>query len=133
MSSGDNSDVATKVVVVGGQFGGRRAARLLQSGGFDVTLVDAKGFWEYTPGALRCLVEPKAARRMVIPQPQGTVTAAAVGLQASANGKVTGVELSNGQSIDAEYVVLATVGSLYPLVRKTDECFATHTLLTSSR
>jgi NADH dehydrogenase FAD-containing subunit len=120
------------VVVVGGQFAGRRAARLLRRGGeFDITLVDAKGFWEYTPGALRCLVEPGAARRMVQPQPAGTLTAAAVGFGLSeeeeeeegggegggggGNGKmktVTSVELSDGTRLPAEYVVLAT-GSSY--------------------
>ena len=73
-----------KVVVVGGQFAGRRASRLLRRGGaFDVKLVDAKGYWEYTPGALRCLVEPSAARWMVQAQPRGTVRATAVGLETS--------------------------------------------------
>lgn len=114
-----------KVVVVGGQFAGRRAARLLRHGGeFDVTLVDAKGFWEYTPGALRCLVQPEAARRMVQPQPAGTLTAAAVGFQISEpvadeegrGGKmlktVNSVELSDGKRLPVDYVVLAT-GSSY--------------------
>lgn len=115
-----------KVVVVGGQFAGRRAARLLRHGGeFDVTLVDAKGFWEYTPGTLRCLVEPGAARRMIQPQPTGTLTATVVGFETSDSlpgedeeekgGKiktVKSVELSDGTKLPANYVVLAT-GSSY--------------------
>jgi NADH dehydrogenase FAD-containing subunit len=123
----DRAKKKPTVVVVGGQFAGRRAARLLRHGGeFDVTLVDAKGFWEYTPGALRCLVEPGAARRMVQPQPAGTLTAAAVGFEFSEeeeggeggggrSGKmktVTSVELSDGTRLPADYVVLAT-GSSY--------------------
>jgi hypothetical protein len=58
-----------RVVVVGGSFAGRRLERLLSaSGHFDVTLVDAKGFWEYHPAACRALVEPSAAARIVKPQ-----------------------------------------------------------------
>ena len=57
------------MVVVGGSFAGRRVERLLRaSGNFAVTLVDAKGFWEYYPAACRALVEPSAAARIVKPQ-----------------------------------------------------------------
>ena len=46
---GDDPSGKPKVVIVGGQFAGRRAARLLGGlhgdGQFDVTMVDAKGFW----------------------------------------------------------------------------------------
>ena len=101
-------------MVVGGQFAGRRASRLLRRGGeFDVTLVDAKGFWEYTPGVLRCLVEPAAAQRMVLPQLRGTVCATVVGLETSEGGKsATGVRLNDGSTLPADHVVLAT-GSTY--------------------
>ena len=103
-----------RVVVVGGQFAGRRASRLLRRGGeFDVTLVDAKGLWEYTPGVLRCLVEPAAAQRMVLPQLHGTVCATVVGLETSEGGKsATGVRLNDGSTLPADHVVLAT-GSTY--------------------
>ena len=47
-----------RVVIVGGGFAGRRALRVLQND-FDVRLVDAKGYWEYTPAALRCLVRAR--------------------------------------------------------------------------
>ncbi len=46
-----------RVVVVGGQFAGRRVKTLLQ-GACDVVLIDALGYIEYTPAVLRCLVEP---------------------------------------------------------------------------
>lgn len=104
-----------KVVVIGGQFAGRRASRLLRrNGDLQVTLLDSKGFWEYTPGALRCLVEPAAARHMVLAQPRGTVRATAVGLEtAGSDTTVTGVKLNDGSSLPADYVVVAT-GSAYP-------------------
>jgi len=46
-----------RVLVVGGGFSGILAARDL-SGEFDVCLVDAKEFFEYTPGILRAYVKP---------------------------------------------------------------------------
>jgi hypothetical protein len=68
MTSADD-ERTKRVVVVGGSFAGRRLERLLSaSGHFDVTLVDAKGFWEYHPAACRALVEPSAAARIVKPQ-----------------------------------------------------------------
>lgn len=77
-------------------------------------LVDAKGYWEYTPGALRCLVEPSAARWMVQAQPRGTVRATAVGLETSdGDSAATAVKLSDGTKLRADHVVLAT-GSTYP-------------------
>lgn len=45
------------VLVVGGQFAGTFCARELKSE-FDVTLVDAKEFFEFTPGILRAYVQP---------------------------------------------------------------------------
>eukprot|EP00439_Symbiodinium_sp_Y106_P037833 s1516_g4.t1 len=45
------------VLVVGGQFAGTFCARELKRE-FDVTLVDAKEFFEFTPGILRAYVQP---------------------------------------------------------------------------
>ena len=61
-----------KVVVVGGGFAGRRAYQLLASD-FDTQLVDAKGYYEYTPANLRCLVEPEHASETVQGHPAGTL------------------------------------------------------------
>jgi NADH dehydrogenase FAD-containing subunit len=113
---------APKVVVIGGQFAGRKAARLLQRD-FDVTLVDAKGVWEYTPGILRCLVEPGTSRHMVLAQPPGTLTACATGFEIEEvddGGEVTGVELSDGSKLPADFVILAT-GSSYASPVKTSQ------------
>jgi len=46
-----------KVLVIGGQFSGTFSARCLKKQ-FDVTVVDAKEYFEYTPGVLRAYVKP---------------------------------------------------------------------------
>jgi len=46
-----------KVLVIGGQFSGGFTARELKSK-FSVTIVDAKEYFEYTPGVLRAFVKP---------------------------------------------------------------------------
>mmetsp|Transcript_74709 Transcript_74709/g.139463 ORF Transcript_74709/g.139463 Transcript_74709/m.139463 type:complete len:458 (+) Transcript_74709:77-1450(+) len=54
---GKSEVVKPKALVIGGQFSGNFTARELKSK-FDVTVVDAKEFFEYTPGVLRCFVKP---------------------------------------------------------------------------
>lgn len=46
------------VVVVGGGFAGRIAARVAAEGGAKVLLVDSKEYFEFTPAACRCIVHP---------------------------------------------------------------------------
>ncbi len=46
-----------RVLIIGGGFSGLVCARDL-SWGFDVTVIDAKEFFEYTPGILRAYVKP---------------------------------------------------------------------------
>jgi len=46
-----------KVLVIGGQFSGTFVARDLRNK-YHVTVVDAKEFFEYTPGVLRAFVKP---------------------------------------------------------------------------
>lgn len=57
-----------RVVIVGGGFAGRTALRELRTE-FEVTLIESKEYFEYTPSTLRCLVEPDHARKIVLPQP----------------------------------------------------------------
>src|SRR3989338_1455974 len=47
-----------KVVVIGGGFAGSLIARKLQKD-FEVTLIDTKPYFEFTPGILRTIVEPE--------------------------------------------------------------------------
>lgn len=52
-----NSYSKKKVVIVGGGYAGINAAKKLEQD-FDVTLVDTKDYYEFTPSRLRTLVEP---------------------------------------------------------------------------
>ena len=55
-----------KLVVIGGGFAGSLLAKKLQNE-FDLTLIDNKDFFEYTPGILRVLVEPEHEPKLKIP------------------------------------------------------------------
>ena len=57
-----------RVVIVGASFAGLWAQRAL-SDTFDVTLIDLKDFFEYTPGVLRLFVEPSHLHRIAKPLP----------------------------------------------------------------
>ena len=57
-----------KVVIVGGSFSGLRAQRELSSR-FDVTVVDIKEYFEYTPGVLRLFTQPENLGKLVSPLP----------------------------------------------------------------
>lgn len=57
------------VVVVGGSFSGLWAQRAL-SDSYDVTLVDFKDYFEYTPGVLRLFVQPSWLSRLSGPLPR---------------------------------------------------------------
>ncbi len=51
------------VVVIGGGFAGSKIAKKLEKH-FDVTLIDTKDYFEYTPGILRAVVEPYHVRKI---------------------------------------------------------------------
>ena len=54
------------VVIIGGSFSGLWCTRFLEDK-FRITLVDAKDFWEYTPGVLRLLVDEAHVRNITAP------------------------------------------------------------------
>jgi len=54
-----------KVVVIGGGFAGSLIARKLEKH-FNVTLIDSKNYFEFTPGILRTLVEPEHINKIQI-------------------------------------------------------------------
>ncbi len=54
-----------KIVIVGGGFAGSLAARELEHN-FDVTLIDTKDYFEFTPSVLRTLVEPQHCQKIEI-------------------------------------------------------------------
>ncbi|RMD67596.1 hypothetical protein D6817_01145 [Candidatus Pacearchaeota archaeon] len=54
-----------KVVVIGGGFAGSLIAKKLE-GKFEVTLVDTKDYFEFTPGILRSIVEPTHVKKIQV-------------------------------------------------------------------
>lgn len=107
-----------KVAIVGGSFAGLTVERALSrhSDEFEVTLIDYKTFFEYTPGILRCFVEPSHFKALSCP------LAVAGNKTKLVQGKVVGVDVStpnqasltlqDGAKIQCDYLVLAC-GSSY--------------------
>lgn len=54
-----------KVVVIGGGFAGSEVAKKLERK-FDVTLIDTKDYFEFTPGILRTIVEPEHIKKIQV-------------------------------------------------------------------
>src|SRR3989344_615569 len=54
-----------KILVIGGGFAGSYIAKKLEKK-FDVTLVDTKDYFEFTPGILRTIVEPEHIKKIQI-------------------------------------------------------------------
>lgn len=76
-----------RVVIVGGQFAGRKVEALLSGRPqFTVALVDAKDFFEYTPSVLRALVEPATLGHILVRHPGSVLVAGVVGVDVYAAG-----------------------------------------------
>ncbi|MCA9485849.1 MAG: FAD-dependent oxidoreductase, partial [Nanoarchaeota archaeon] len=54
-----------KIVIIGGGFAGSHAAKHLEKK-FDVTLIDTKDYFEFTPGILRSIVEPEHVKKIQV-------------------------------------------------------------------
>jgi len=54
-----------KIVIIGGGFAGAYCAKKLERN-FEVTLIDTKDYFEFTPGILRTLVEPKHVKNIQV-------------------------------------------------------------------
>jgi NADH dehydrogenase FAD-containing subunit len=101
-------------VIVGASFAGLLAARkLVLEEHLDVTIIDVKDYFEYTPGILRCFVEPEYLESLTCPLPtknrtfiQGEVTLV--------RPDAVEVRLATGdaQVVPFDYCLLG-VGSLY--------------------
>eukprot|EP00301_Raphidiophrys_heterophryoidea_P001808 c10857_g1_i1.p1 GENE.c10857_g1_i1~~c10857_g1_i1.p1 ORF type:complete len:452 (+),score=94.36 c10857_g1_i1:68-1423(+) len=103
-----------RVVVVGASFAGIRAANFLAPL-FPTTVVERKDFFEYTPGILRCLVEPSHTRQVLVPlsdvmsrRVQRLCQTTVVAIHDSH------VELANGEKLPFDILVIAT-GSEYSI------------------
>ena len=110
----DKKPKPREVVIVGASFGGLAAQRELSGvDGLKVTLVDFKDYFEYTPGVLRCLVQPSWLKELTQPLPSARnelVTAAMTGV----NDKAIKLKGSDGaeRELAYDYLVLA-IGSTY--------------------
>ena len=108
------------VVIVGGSFAGLQALRdLCDCGDFDVTLVEPKEYYEYTPGVLRCYVQPsRLSDGLTAPLPSQrsrVVRAVAVSLDVSARElRVRHVGAEAAESVlQFDHCIIAT-GASYP-------------------
>lgn len=104
------------VVIVGASFAGLWAQRALSSR-FDVTLIDLKDYFEYTPGVLRLFVEPEHLHRIARPLPSKhcKTVVAEVTEVAPDHLTVRAPGESKTTTINFDYLLLAC-GSLYPAV-----------------
>jgi len=102
-----------EVVIVGASFAGLAALRVLGHSAVNVTLVDFKDYFEYTPGILRCFVDAAYFARLSCKLPaqhNKVVTAEMKGL---APGSISLCD-AHGQasSLSYDYLILA-LGSTY--------------------
>src|SRR6202165_4990658 len=105
------------VVVIGGGYGGIGVAKALDAD-VDVVLVEPKGAFVHTIGALRALVEPAFLPKIFLPYDRLLANGRVVRDRA-VEGGAHRVVLASGEAIDADYDVLAT-GSTYPFPAKSD-------------
>eukprot|EP01112_Ceratiomyxa_fruticulosa_P006602 TRINITY_DN1742_c0_g1_i4.p1 TRINITY_DN1742_c0_g1~~TRINITY_DN1742_c0_g1_i4.p1 ORF type:complete len:279 (-),score=40.51 TRINITY_DN1742_c0_g1_i4:308-1144(-) len=97
------------IVIIGGGFSGSIAAQQLQNE-FDVTLIDTKDYYEFTPSVLRTIVEPNHIRGIQILHTRYLKHTNIIQAQVQ-KISTTNVELSN-RSIPFDYLVLCS-GSNY--------------------
>ncbi len=111
------STVRPSVAVIGGGYGGIRAAKSLDDLA-DVVLVEPRDAFEHNVAALRALVDPSWLPRIYLPYDRLLGHGRVLRDRAA---KVDGgrVMLASGAEIRADYIVLAT-GSAYPFPAKSD-------------
>jgi NADH dehydrogenase FAD-containing subunit len=114
----DTRTARASVVVVGGGYGGIRAAKALDDVA-DVTLVDPTEAFVHNIAAWRALVEPEWLDRIFFPYEHLLAHGRFLRDRAVAvDGRR--VTLASGEVLEPDYLVLAT-GSAYPFPAKTQE------------
>lgn len=109
--------MSTRVVVVGGGYGGVAVAKALDAWA-DVVLVEPKDAFVHNVGALRAVVDPDWMPKIFFPY--GRLLARGRVVQDRAVRVEPGqVTLASGERLAADYVVLST-GSTYPFPAKSD-------------
>ena len=103
-----------KLVVIGGGFAGCLLAKKLQNE-FDLTLIDTKDFFEYTPGILRVLVEPEHEKKLKISYNQYLKKIKIIkGLVKEVSPKFV---LVNNKQIQYDYLVISTGSRYQPKIK----------------
>jgi len=99
-----------KVVIIGGGFAGSPIAKKLQKK-FDVTLIDSKNYFEFTPGILRTIIEPNHIKKIQVLHTRYLKYAKVITntVKEIKNNKVI---LKNNKQIYFDYLVIAS-GSKY--------------------
>ncbi len=98
-----------KLVVVGGGFAGMYIARKMENE-FEVTLIDTKDYFEFTPGILRALVKPGAEKNLQVKHSDYLNNAKFIlGAVNSIHNKFV---IVNGKKIKYDYLALCS-GSAY--------------------
>src|SRR6266850_550653 len=105
------------VVVIGGGYGGVAVARALDAD-VDVVLVEPKDSFVHNIGALRALVDPEFLPKIFLPY-SALLANGRVVRDRAVEVDAHRVVLASGETIAADYVVLAT-GSTYPFPAKSD-------------
>jgi NADH dehydrogenase FAD-containing subunit len=114
----DTPTARTSVVVVGGGYGGIRAAKALDDVA-DVTLVDPTEAFVHNVAAWRALVDPEWLERIFFPYDHLLAHGRFLRDRAVAvDGRR--ITLASGDVLEPDYLVLAT-GSAYPFPAKTEE------------
>src|SRR3982074_3829397 len=114
----DTPTARASVVVVGGGYGGIRAAKALDDVA-DVTLVDPTDAFVHNIAAWRALVDPEWLERIFLPYEPLLAHGRFLRDRAVA-GDGRRVTLASGDVLEPDYLVLAT-GSSYPFPAKTEE------------
>lgn len=108
-----------RVIVVGGGFAGALAAKRLEKDSrFDVTLIDKKEFYEFTPSVLRTLVEPEHAKTIQVAHKdylkKSKIIVGELNEVSENFIKVKKRNSSSAEKIEFDYLVIAS-GSRYSL------------------
>src|SRR3989344_7070437 len=99
-----------KIAIIGGGFAGAYAAKHLEKY-FEVTLIDTKDYFEFTPSVLRTLVEPKHIKKIQVLHSHYLTNSKVI------NDRVIEIRdksviLKNGKKVKFDYLVLSS-GSFY--------------------
>ncbi|WP_345127802.1 FAD-dependent oxidoreductase [Dactylosporangium darangshiense] len=109
--------LSSRIVVVGGGYGGITAAKALDDVA-DVTLVEPRETFVHNVAALRAAVRPEWVPRLFI-RYDGLLARGRVVRDRAASVRPGAVELESGEVLPADYIVLAT-GTTYPFPAKID-------------